>query len=173
MAMSGGGFPFYKLSPLLAAQNPLLAHPFFSSPLRSQLEILAEHRDLLTKFGYNTPQFSANSYQSPPLNIEEPEEEDCRPVSPPTSRSIPIQSDSPIDLSVKISTTSDRSFPSTTLHTLTHSSPLSPHSSASSRDDEGIEVDMAEKSDRNRNLLGASNFEERRDTAVLDLTVSS
>merc|ERR1712130_817716 len=82
--------------------------------------------------------------------------------------------DTPIDLSVKISATTTCFIrPSSPLeetqlsHLPNNPSPIS----SCSPDDEGIEVDIVEKSDKNRNLLGTSNFEERRD--ALDLTVSS
>jgi len=174
--MSGGAFPFYKLSPLLAAHNPLLANPFLlSMNQRSHLDILQEHRELLAKFGVQqqssvaaSPHYSlaVPRATSPPNLKHEPRSPDNdRPVSPPTTHN----PDTPIDLSVKISATTTCFIqPSSPLsHLQNHPSPVS----SCSPDDEGIEVDIAEKSDKNRNLLGASNFEERRD--ALDLTVSS
>jgi len=174
--MSGGAFPFYKLSPLLAAHNPLLANPFLlSMGHRTHLDILQEHRELLAKFGVQQQSSVASPHYShsvpratsPNLN-HEPRSPEDRPVSPPTHNH-----DTPIDLSVKFSATtcfiqpSSPIQPSNLSHLQSSSSPVS----SCSPDDEGIEVDIVEKSDNNRNLLDASNFEERRD--ALDLTVSS
>ena len=163
-------FPFYKLSPLLAAHNPLLANPFLLSLAgqhhhqqqqqqqqqlnKSHLDLLAEHRELLAKFGAARSAAIAAATASVASTSEA--------TSP-----IPTTTDSPIDLSVKFSATTCLIRPPSS-----PPSPSSPNSSAP--DDEGIEVDIGDKSDAARNLLMTNNFEGRRDNgAVLDLTVSS
>ena len=146
--------PFYKLSPLLAAHSPLLANPLLLSlaghpppppaPVsRSHLELLSEHRELLARFG------AARSA----LASLAPEAED-RPVSPPSV------SDSPMDLRMRLSATA---FLTPTLAT-----PPSP--SSSSPDDEGIEVDIGDKSDT---TTAAREVSREAPGSVLDLTVSS
>ena len=146
--------PFYKLSPLLAAHSPLLANPLLLSlaghtppppaPVsRSHLELLSEHRELLARFG------AARSA----LASLAPEAED-RPVSPPTV------SDSPMDLRMR--------FSATAFLTPTLATPPSP--SSSSPDDEGIEVDIGDKSDT---TTAAREVSREAPGSVLDLTVSS
>ena len=148
--------PFYKLSPLLAAHSPLLANPLLLSlaqaghhhqapVFRSHLELLSEHRELLARFGA-----ARSALASLPTSSPLPETED-RPVSPPTV------SDSPMDLRMRLSATA--------FLTPTMATPSSP--SSSSPDDEGIEVDIGDKSDTAREVSREA------PGAVLDLTVSS
>ena len=98
------------------------------------LDLLAEHRQLLAKFGA------------------------ARTALAGGERERQSQTESPIDLSIKLTTSSSSSSLPT---------PASPVSSAP--DDEGIEVDIVEKSENNNgsssNILSSSN--------ALDLTVSS
>ena len=149
--------PFYKLSPLLAAHSPLLANPLLLSlaqaghhhqaPVsRSHLELLSEHRELLARFGA-----ARSALASLPTSSPIPEAED-RPVSPPSV------SDSPMDLRMRLSATA--------FLTPTLGAPSSP--SSSSPDDEGIEVDIGDKSDTARDVRSRE-----APGAVLDLTVSS
>ena len=145
---SNPAFPFYKLSPLLAGSPSPPSHPLLSPachPLllslaaagapRTGLDLLAEHRQLLAKFGA------------------------ARTALAGGERERQSQTESPIDLSIKLTTTSSSSSSLPT--------PASPVSSAP--DDEGIEVDIVEKSENNNgsssNILSSSN--------ALDLTVSS
>ena len=135
-------FPFYKLSPLFASpQSSLLAascHPLLLSLAaagvsRPQLDLLAEHRQLLAQFGQVRSGLAGG------------EEREGRQT----------QAESPIDLSIKLTTTSSSS-----------SLPVPSSPVSSNPDDEGIEVDIVEKSDNNsNNILSSAN--------ALDLTVSS
>ena len=136
-------FPFYKLSPLFASpQSSLLAascHPLLLSLAaagvsRPQLDLLAEHRQLLAQFGQVRSGLAGG------------EEREGRQT----------QAESPIDLSIKLTTT----------NTSSSSLPVPSSPVSSNPDDEGIEVDIVEKSDNNsNNILSSAN--------ALDLTVSS
>ena len=158
--------PFYKLSPLLATQHPLLTNPLLLSlagqhqqhqaPVSpvSHLDLLAEHRELLARFG------AARSALTSPVNsfnllsaLQSPSKLLHNPVSPPSPAA-----DSPMDLRIKFSLSSM----ATPTGTATPPSP-----SSSSPDDEGIEVDIGEKSDSN------TSRESSAPGAGLDLTVSS
>jgi len=163
----GSPFPFYKLSPLLAAHNPLLANPLLLSlagqhhlqqqqqqqQQKSHLDILAEHRELLAKFG------AARSAAIAAASVNSPSSPTLSQRSPPVTTT-----DSPIDLSVKFSATT----------CILRPQPPSPSSpSSSSPDDEGIEVDIGDKSDNRNILLGNITNSGNTAGAVLDLTVSS
>ena len=154
-----GHLPFYKLSPLLAAaaHNPLLANPFLlqlaghqhqqqqqQQVPRSHLQLLAEHRDLLAKFGAARSAALAAAAAA-------------RPPSPVASAAAPCAGDGPMDLSVKLSV-------------VAAAAPASPSSSAP--DDEGIEVDIGDKSDSSLRAEDAS-LATPAPGSVLDLTVSS
>ena len=155
--------PLYKLSPLLSGPSPLLAHPLLLSlaghhqhhqphpppaPVsRSHLDLLSEHRELLARFGAARSALASLSPRSP-----SPETED-RPVSPPRV------SDSPMDLRMR--------FSASAFLTPTLATPPSP--SSSSPDDEGIEVDIGDKSD----TAATREVTRAAPGAVLDLTVSS
>ena len=158
--------PFYKLSPLLGS-NPHPLHLLMQlQGQRSQLDLLTEQRQLLDKLRMqqhlNT---MSSSFSSAFTRLEEKdvermeedaEDEDDRAVSPPQTTT-----DSPIDLSVKFSTT-----PILLPISTPTDPPLSPQ----------IEVDVVdksdfallEKSDSNQNLLSS-----KSGSAALDLTVSS
>ena len=143
-------FPFYSLSPLLT--HPLLlslASQSLTTP-RPHLDLLAEHRQLLAKFGAARSALASAGQETP------------------TTRGGTQSGDSPMDLSIKLTA-------STCLPSASNILPVPPSPVSSAPDDEGIEVDIVDKStemsDNNSNLLTSANFEERRD--ALDLTVSS
>ena len=160
--------PFYKLSPLLGS-NPHPLHLLMQlQGQRSQFDLLAEHRQLLEKLRMQqhlstmSSSFSSAFTRMEEKGVERMEEgevevdEEDRAVSPPQTST----ADSPIDLSVKFSTTPILLQPVSTPTT----PPISPQ----------IEVAIAEKSDfgilnksdSNQNLLSST-------SSALDLTVSS
>ena len=158
-------FPFYKLSPLLAAahHHPLLAaaNPLLLSLAtvtqpqvsKTHLDLITEHTQLLAKFGAAR---SAALAAAAAVNTTA-DQRSPSPAAP--SSSAAASSEAPMDLSVKFSATTCIIRPS---------SPTSPSSSSSSPDDEGIEVDIGDKSDSSIRQDNNNKSE-----AVLDLTVSS
>ena len=158
--------PFYKLSPLLGSNPHPLQLLMQLQGQRSQFDLLTEHRQLLEKLRMQhhlttmSSSFSSAFTRLEEKGVERMEEEEeveeeDRAVSPPQ-----ISTDSPIDLSVKFSTTPIL-LPVSTPNTTPSVSPQ-------------IEVGIAEKSDfgildksdSNQNLLSST-------SNALDLTVSS
>ena len=180
LLLHSAGFPFYKLSPLLA-QNPFLPHPLLMSlNHRSHLELMQEHQELLSRFSAAT----TPERESPPSSSSAGDDISERSSSP-----------GPMDLSLKITSSllAAPRFPAAPRlpelaerfrrECLPPLQPCLPFLQAwnpalqtdrclpSLRDSDPSEEGNDGKSDNNRNNLHATNFEENRD--ALDLSVNS